>query len=84
MTVHRASALRAAGSLVARERLELHGAAALADEVLLAILMGTKGVQAVGALLQACGAVQQLAHETAGDLARILRVRLHVARICSR
>ena len=84
MTVHRTSALRAAGSLEARERLELHAPAALADEELLAILMGTKGVQAAGALLQACKTVQHLAHETAGDLARILRVRLHVAKICGR
>ena len=38
MTGHPANAQRAAGSLVARERLKLHGAAALADEELLAIL----------------------------------------------
>ncbi len=71
MNGHTTNALRAAGSLVARERLELHGAAALADEELLAILVGANGGQTAGALLQACGTVQQLAHETAGDLSRI-------------
>ena len=35
---HPANSQRAAGSLLARERLELHGAAALADEALPAIL----------------------------------------------
>ena len=71
MNGHRTNALRAGGSLVARERLELHGAGALADEELLAILVGTNGVEAAGALLEACGTVQQLAHESTGDLARI-------------
>ena len=71
MNGHRTNALRAAGSLVARERLELHGAAALADEELLAILVGVKGEHSAGALLEACGTVQQLAHESTGDLARI-------------
>ena len=71
MTGHSTNALRAPGSLVARERLELHGAGALADEELLAILVGVKGVQTAGALLNACGTVQQLAHESTGDLARI-------------
>ena len=37
MSGHPANSQPAAGSLVARERLELHGAAALADEALLAI-----------------------------------------------
>ena len=54
-----------------RERLERHGAGALADEELLAILVGVKGVQTAGAVLEACGTVQQLAHESTGDLARI-------------
>ena len=44
---------------------------ALADEELLAILVGANGAPAAGALLEACGTAGQLAHETAGDLARI-------------
>ena len=71
MNGHKTNALRASGSLVTRERLELHGARALADEELLAILVGANGVEAAGALLEACGNVQQLAHESTGDLARI-------------
>ena len=71
MTEHRTNGLQAGGSLVTRERLELHGAGTLADEELLAILVGANGAKAAGALLEACGTVQQLAHETAGDLARI-------------
>ena len=71
MTGHRTNALRAADSLVTRERLERHGAGALDDEELLAILVGVKGVQTAGAVLEACGTVQQLAHESAGDLALI-------------
>ena len=71
MTGHNANALRAGGSLVTRERLELHGAGALADQELLAILVGANGARTAGALLEACGTVQQLAHETAVDLARI-------------
>ena len=71
MNGHKTNALRAGGSLVTRERLELHGARALADEELLAILVGANGVEAAGALLEACGNVQQLAHESTGDLARI-------------
>lgn len=71
MNGHKTDALRAAGILMARERLELHGAAALADEELLAILVGANGGQTAGALLEACGTVQQLAHESTGDLARI-------------
>ena len=46
-------------------------AGALADEELLAILVGANGAPAAGALLEACGTAGQLAHETAGDLARI-------------
>ena len=71
MTGHRTNGLAAAGSLVARERLELHGAGALTDEELLAILVGVKGVPTAGAVLEACGNVQQLAHESADDLVRI-------------
>lgn len=71
MNRNRNSALRAPGSLVARERLELHGASALADEELLAILVGANGEQTAGALLEACGNVQQLAHESTGDISRI-------------
>ncbi len=52
-------------------RLELHGAGALADDELLAILVGANSVQAARTLLDACGTVQQLAHESTGDLARI-------------
>ena len=44
---------------------------ALADEELLAILVGANGAPVAGALLEACGTVQQLAHETAGDLTQI-------------
>ena len=40
MTRHPANALRAGGSLMTRERLERHGAGALADQELLAILVG--------------------------------------------
>ena len=71
MSGRRTNAPRAGASLVTRERLELHGAGALADDALLAILVGAKGVDAAGALLEACGTVEQLAHETAGDLAEI-------------
>ena len=71
MSGHGTNALRAGSNLVTRERLELHGADTLADEELLAILVGTNGAEAAGALLEACGTVQQLAHETASDLARI-------------
>ncbi len=71
MTGHRTNGLAAAGSLVARERLELLGAGALTDKELLAILVGVKGVPTAGALLEACGNVQQLAHESTGDLTRI-------------
>ena len=71
MSGHPANALQAGGGLVARQRLELHGAGALADEELLAILVGANGAPAAGALLEACGTAGQLAHETAGDLARI-------------
>ena len=70
MTGHRTNALGAGGSLVTRERLELHGAGSLADEELLAILVGTNGVEAAGTLLEACGNVQQLAHETARAISR--------------
>ena len=71
MTGHRTNALGAGSSLVARERLDLHGSGTLADEELLAILVGANGVQTAGALLEACGTVQQLAHESTVDLARI-------------
>ena len=71
MTGHRTNALWAGGSLVTRERLARHGAGALADEEPLAILVGVKGVQTAGTVLEACGTVQQLAHESTGDLARI-------------
>ncbi len=71
MTGPRTNAFRTGRSLMARERLELHGAGVLADEELVAILVGVNGLEAAGALLEACGNVQQLAHESAGDLARI-------------
>ena len=71
MTGHRTNGLRTGGNLVTRQRLELHGASALANEELLAILVGANGAHTAGALLEACGTVQQLAHESAGDLARI-------------
>ncbi len=63
MSGRRTNALRA-GGLVARERLERHGAGALAHEDLLAILVGKNGAHTAGALLEACGTVQQLAHES--------------------
>ena len=58
MSGRRTNALRAGGGLAGRERLERHGAGALADEELLAILVGVKGLEAAGALLEACGTVQ--------------------------
>ena len=64
------NAPRASGGLVARERLELRGAAALADEALLAILVGANSTHAAGALLEVCGTVRQLAHESIGDSPR--------------
>ena len=51
------NAPRAGGGLVAHERLELRGAAALADEALLAILAGTNSTHTAGALIEACGTV---------------------------
>ena len=53
------TAPRVGGGLVARERLELRVAAALADEALLAILAGANSTDTAGALLAACGTVQQ-------------------------
>ena len=61
---------RAAG-LVARERLERHGVSTLSDAELLTILAGPNGSRAADAMLDECGAVQALPHESAGDLARI-------------
>ena len=52
MSGRRTNALRAGGGLVARERLERHGAGALADEELLAILVGKNGARTAGALLE--------------------------------
>ena len=52
------NAPRASGGLMARERLELHGAAALVDEALLAILAGANSTHTPGTLLEACGTVQ--------------------------
>ena len=43
MSGRRTHALRAAGGLVARERLERHGAGTLANEEVLAILVGASG-----------------------------------------
>ena len=67
MSGHNTTALRVGGGLVARERLDLRGAAALTDEVLLAILVGANSTHTAGALLEACGTEQQLAHESIGD-----------------
>ena len=64
------TAPRAGGGLVARERLELRGAAALGDEALLAILAGANSTHTAGALVEACGTVQQPAHESIGDSPR--------------
>ena len=54
MSGRRTNAPRAGGGLVARERLERHGAGARADEELLAIPVGANGAQTAGALLEAC------------------------------
>ena len=64
------NAPRASGGLVARERLELHGTATLADEELLAILVGANSTHTAGALFEACGTEQQLAHESIDDSPR--------------
>ena len=61
---------RAAG-LVARERLERHGVNALSDAELLTILAGPNGRRTADAVLDECGAVHALPHESADDLARI-------------
>ena len=71
MSGHSTNALRAGGGLVTHERLDLHSAGALADEELLAILVAANRVEAAGALLKEGGIVQQLAHESTGDPARI-------------
>ena len=63
--------LQASGGLLARERLELRRAAAPADEALLAILVGANSTHTAGALLEAYGTVQQLAHESIGDSPRV-------------
>ena len=55
MTGHRTNALWAGGSLVTRERRERHRAAALADEELLAILVGVKGMQTAAPSLRHAG-----------------------------
>ena len=47
----------ASGGVMARERLELHAAAALVDEALLAILGGANSTHTPGAFLEACGTV---------------------------
>ena len=60
MSGHRTNAFEVAGVLVARERLERHGADALADEELLAILVDANSTHTAGALLEACGTVQRL------------------------
>lgn len=61
-----------AAGLVARERLERHGADTLTDAELLTILAGPAGSRAADAVLGECGgAVQTLPRESAGDLARI-------------
>ena len=54
MSGRRTNVLRANGGLVTGERLERHGAGALADEELLAILVGKNGAHTAGALLEAC------------------------------
>ena len=64
------NAQRMGGGLVARERLERRRAAAPADEALLAILVGANSTHTAGALLEVCGTVQQLAHESIGDSPR--------------
>ena len=71
LTGRSTNALREGGGLATHERLDLHGADALADEELLAILVGASGVEAAGALIEACGRCSRLAHESTGNLARI-------------
>lgn len=55
MSERSTNAPRASSGLVARERLELRGAAAPADEALLAILVGANSTHTAGALLEARG-----------------------------
>ena len=59
LTGRRTNAFRVAGGLVARERLERHGADALGDEELLAILVDANGAHTTGALLEACGELRR-------------------------
>ena len=63
--------MTAANGLPALERLERHGANALSDAELLTILVGRDGRRAADAVLEQCGAVQTLPHESVHDLARI-------------
>ena len=84
MTGRRTNALRASGGLVTRERLERHGAGALADDELLALLVGANSAHTAGALLKACGTARQLAHGSAGDLARIDGMTARAGRQCCR
>ena len=55
MKRHNASALRAGGSRVTRERLELRGAGTPADEVLIAILVGANRAEPAILLLRPSG-----------------------------
>ena len=57
--------------LVARERLEQHGANILTDAELLTILVGPNSPRTADAVLEQCGTVQTLPQESTEDLARI-------------
>ena len=64
----------ARATLMARERLEQYGPSVLADDDLIAIIAGANGHQTAAAVLEECGAVQQLPHESVHDLTRIASV----------
>lgn len=63
--------MTSANGLPARKRLEQYGANVLSDAELLTILVGRNDRRAADAVLEQCGAVQTLPHESAHDLARI-------------
>ena len=64
----------ARATLMARERLEQYGPSVLADNELIAIITGANDQQTAAAVLEECGAVQQLPRETVHDLAKIASV----------
>ena len=64
------TAPQASGGLVARERLELRGAAALADEALLTILVARTALTRPACSSRCAGRCSSLAHESIGDSPR--------------